>query len=133
PYCYCPADAHRSTSALPYKTNFVGIAGIGKDAALLPITDKRAGVFGYDRFTRTADIRDGTSVTMMVAETALDTGPWLAGGPPSVRGLNPNVLPYIGKNRQFGGLHHGCVMVLFADGSVRFLKEGIDLSTFEAF
>ncbi|MES2793174.1 MAG: DUF1559 domain-containing protein, partial [Planctomycetota bacterium] len=30
-------------------TNYVGIAGLGKDAATLPLTDKRVGMFGYDR------------------------------------------------------------------------------------
>jgi len=51
-------------------THFVGIAGIGKDAATLKVTDKNAGVFGYNRRTRFRDILDGISNTVMVTEAS---------------------------------------------------------------
>src|SRR5690606_11793668 len=49
-------------------THYVGMAGIGKDAPTLPVTDKKAGVFGYNRTTRFRDIRDGLSNTIGIAE-----------------------------------------------------------------
>jgi prepilin-type processing-associated H-X9-DG protein len=78
------------------------------------------------------DIKDGTGATLAVIETASANGPWTAGGPPTVRGLDPGRQPYLGRGRQFGGTHPGGAMALFADGSVRFLRESIDPKTFEA-
>ena len=43
-------------------THFIGIAGVGLDAAVSPgdpATAKKIGIFGYDRETKTADIKDG--------------------------------------------------------------------------
>ncbi len=68
---------------------------------------------------------------MMVIETAKDNGPWAAGGPSTVRGLDPTQ-PYIGSGRQFGGLHSGGAMAAFADGSVRLSSDRISPATFEA-
>jgi prepilin-type processing-associated H-X9-DG protein len=69
---------------------------------------------------------------MAVAETGRALGPWTAGGPPTIRGLDPSDRPYIGQDRQFGGTHPGGSMVLFVDGSVRFVKSSIDPRVFEA-
>ncbi|MDB5351526.1 MAG: hypothetical protein JWN86_2773 [Planctomycetota bacterium] len=68
----------------------------------------------------------------MVVETTRDVGPWTAGGLASVRGLNPSQPPYLGPKGQFGGNHQGGSMVLFADGSVKFIKETVDRRIFEA-
>ena len=68
---------------------------------------------------------------MMVIETAKDNGPWIAGGPSTVRGLDLSGLPYLGRNGQFGGTHRGGANVLFADGSVRFIHESIHPQVFE--
>ena len=48
-------------------SHYVGIAGLGTDAATLPLDDKRAGVFGYDRVVRMVDIEDGTANTLAVS------------------------------------------------------------------
>ena len=56
---------------------------------------------------------------MMVLETAYENGPWLAGGFPTVRGLDPDVEYYCGRGRPFGGIHSGIVNILYVDGSVR--------------
>jgi hypothetical protein len=113
-------------------TAYIGIAGVGKDAASYPAGDPRAGVFGYGRVTRLQDIKDGTSSTMVVVETSETRSPWTSGGPATVRGLDPSRQPYIGRGRQFGGLHRGGVTVLLADGSTRFVSETIDPKVFEA-
>lgn len=116
----------------PAEIHYVGIAGVGRDSPALPKEHPRAGVFGYDRQTRLEDIKDGAAATMMVAETALAVGPWIAGGPATVRGLDPDRKPYLGMGKQFGGRHNGGAMVLFADGSVRFVLDSIAPSAFEA-
>ena len=125
----CPANVKGADSGV---TNFVGIAGIGSDSPTLPTGHPRAGVFGFDRQTSVADIKDGLASTMMLAETADGIGPWIAGGETTVRGLDLDRRPYIGRGRQFGGLHPGGAMIAFADGSVRFLRESIDPTVFEA-
>ena len=116
----------------PAEIHYVGIAGVGRESPTLPKEHPKAGVFGYDRQTRMEDIKDGAADTMMVAETALAIGPWIAGGPATVRGLDPDRKPYAGKGRQFGGNHSGGTMVLFVDGSVRFVRDSIAPSVFEA-
>src|SRR5262245_10039309 len=46
-------------------THVVGMAGLGADAATLSDKDSRRGIFGYDRATAIADIKDGTSSTLL--------------------------------------------------------------------
>lgn len=132
PLLTCPAAAGAADEHMPGWTWYVGVAGVGRDAPELRDGHPRAGVFGYDRRARVADIRDGVSTTLMLAETASANGPWTAGGPATVRGLDPDRQPYIGRGRQFGGTHRGGLNVAFADGSVRFLGESIDPMVFEA-
>jgi prepilin-type processing-associated H-X9-DG protein len=134
----CPANPSRAPDGQPGLTHYVGIAGIGPDAASRPlhIDDKRTidptiGYFGYDRILHREDIKDGLSTTMMVLETRLNNGPWTAGGYPTLRGLDPAAQPYIGTDGQFGGTHSGGVNALFADWSVRFLSQSIDPRVFE--
>ena len=93
----------------PLPTTYIGIAGVGIDAPLLPKSDPRAGAFGYDRVTLVADFRDGTTNTMLLAETDQVSGSWLQGGPATQwADLDPWKKPYLGpNNRQFGGLHVG--------------------------
>lgn len=128
----CPAHPHPANPAGACETDYIGIAGIGADAPTLPLDHPRAGVFGYDRQTRPADIKDGSANTMLIAETASGNGPWTRGGPSTVRGLDPARKPYIGPSRQFGGMHRSGVNVVFADGSVRFIREVIEPEIFEA-
>lgn len=64
--------------------------------------------------------------------TTSANGPWAAGGPSTVRGLDPNDQPYIGWTRQFGGVHRSGANVLVADGSVRFFSASISPEVFQA-
>src|SRR5581483_1215751 len=94
-YYQCPGHPQFDPRQSPGVTHYVGMAGVGDDAAFLPGDDRRAGFFGYDRkLTRAAvlapsedqRIKD-TSYKMMVVETTQHNGPWIAGGPPTVRGV----------------------------------------------
>ncbi len=128
----CPAGEPPSPRQGAGATDYVGIAGLGKDAATLPVTHSRTGVFGYDRVTRPADITDGAGHTMMVAEVGAPRGSWTAGGLASVRGLDPQKPPYLGREGQFGRKHREGAMVAFADGSVRLVRRSIDPHIFES-
>jgi prepilin-type processing-associated H-X9-DG protein len=127
----CP-DAPRPPLPAFLPTQYVGIAGVGTDAPFLPKGHPRAGVFGYERQTTLADIKDGAAYTMIVAESGRVRGSWLAGGPATVRGLDTAELPYIGPGRQLGGIHPSGMYVAFADGSVRFVSDSINPSVLEA-
>ncbi len=126
----CPSRRHRDPPALPGVTTYVGLAGVDPDAVLLPKTNPRAGFFGYDRVLSRDDVRAGISYTTMAAETDRDLGPWVAGGPPTVRGLAPAETTYLGPGRPFGGLHAGGANVLWADAHVDFVIDSVPPSTF---
>lgn len=111
-------------------TNYVGIAGIGKDAATLPLNDKNVGFFGYDRVVKFRDVTDGTSNTMMVTDSSKDFGPWSQGGTATIRALTTK--PYINGPDGIGSPHAGIINVLMGDGSVRSVRQDIDPKIFEA-
>jgi hypothetical protein len=110
-------------------TEYVGMAGVGADGPMLPVTSPRAGVFAYDRVTRLDDIKDGTSNTIAISECNKDLGSWAAGGRATIRSLTKK--PYIDGSDGLGGHPEGCLMG-FADGSVRFISKSIDAQTLEA-
>ncbi|MDY3552046.1 DUF1559 domain-containing protein [Gemmata sp. JC717] len=124
-------------------THYVGVAGVGADAAELPPEHPRAGVFGYDRRTSLKDgFPDGTSNTLLLIETANEPGHWAFGGRATVRAFEPGAAPYIGPGRPFGGFHNGgpvltgerlhtCTAAL-ADGSVRSLTRATAPEVLEA-
>jgi prepilin-type processing-associated H-X9-DG protein len=128
----CPTFVRAFSANGPGLTSYVGIAGVGLDAAGLPLTDPRAGFFGYERVLTRPDISAGISTTMIAVETTRDNGPWLAGGTPTVRGLDPNCEHYLGLGQPLGGLHRDGVNILWADGSVRFLNDRIEPDDFRA-
>ena len=125
----------------PYLASYVGMAGVGADAPWLPLTDSRIGYFGYQRRITFKDITDGTSNTMVVIETGFKNGPWTAGGPPTVRGIDGDDMPYIGEGKQFGIKHRSdkffrsnpwLALVAMGDGSCRSVNESIRPETFRA-
>jgi prepilin-type processing-associated H-X9-DG protein len=132
PAYFCPALVRPDPLRQPGLTTYVGLAGVGPDAARLPKQDRRAGVFGYDRVITRQDVTAGISFTMMVAETTRDLGPWAAGGPPTVRGLAPDETHYVGVGRPFGGLHPDGANVLWVDTSVRLVKSAVAPEVFRA-
>ena len=104
-------------------SHYVGVAGVGADAAELPKSHPRAGVFGYDRRTTREDIKDGTSNTLLVVGVQ-DQPPAWASGTGSVRGLTAE--PYLGGPDQLGTGQADGMLVLMADGSVKFLSQATD-------
>jgi hypothetical protein len=139
-------------------TQFVGLAGVGTDAAELPLTPlaahlvskalvggaaslrrpvhPRAGCFRYDAPTPLALVRenDGLSHTALFAETATDLGPWIRGGSATVRGLDvaDGAKPFLGTGGQFGGNYDGLAGFGFADGSARFIRTDADPAVLKA-
>jgi hypothetical protein len=112
------------------QTHYVGMAGIGEDAANLKVDEQGAGVFGYNRQTRMRDITDGTSNTIAIMEASNDFGPWAQGGRSTIRGLTEE--PYINGPDGIGGSWVGGAQGALADGSVRFISENIDPDVFKA-
>ena len=132
PLFHCPADLTHDPRITPGLTDYVGLAGVGADAADLKSGDPGAGVFGYDRTVRSDDLTAGTTHTLLAAETTRDNGPWTAGGPPTLRGVDPDDGAPIGPGRAFGGLHPGGLNVLWADGSAGFMEDTVSPRFFTA-
>jgi prepilin-type N-terminal cleavage/methylation domain-containing protein len=86
-------------------TNYVGVAGVGADAAERPAGAAGVGIFGYDRTPKSADVKDGLANTMLLIETGYEVGPWLRGGPTTVRPIDPNAGQLTGDGLPFGGTH----------------------------
>jgi len=108
--------------------DYIGVAGIGIDAASLDNDDPKAGIFGYDRKTRIRDITDGTSHTMMVSDSQ-EPQPWMRGRR-TIRGFSAE--PYVNGPDGFGSPHSGGMHILMADGSVQFISEFVDPTIIEA-
>ncbi len=139
----CPSWENMPVQAPAGLTSYVGLAGIGLDAAALPLADPNAGFFGYDRVTTIADLRfkgggddpegaTGSSYILITTETLLANGPWGQGGPSTCRGLAPDVTNPIGRGCPFGGLHQGGANALRADGAVHFESADIDPEVFRS-
>jgi hypothetical protein len=116
---------NRVTGAGNYPTtHFAGVAGVGADAADLPKSHPRAGIFGNARSTRIEDIRDGASNTLMVVGVTGDLGSWAAAGTPTVRALTRE--PYVNGPDGIGTGSPDRMIVLKADGSTQELSAKTD-------
>jgi uncharacterized protein (TIGR03067 family) len=117
-------------------THFVGMAGIGLDAAEYraddPATAKLRGVFGYDRETTKKEITDGLDQTIVLIQVPPQPkSPWIAGGGSTVRGVSEDrdcVKPFVSTE------YHGQpgTFAIMADGKVRFIPATIKPETFRA-
>lgn len=134
----CPANLARGEK---YRlAHYVGITGVGKDAAWLPLGDAKDGFFGYERNITNESIEDGTSTTIMVAETGRDNGPWLQGGFATTRGIDRGEPGYLGEDGQFLSFHRSAswfgfrsyTHVAMADASVRTLSNRVSDDVFES-
>ena len=138
---YYPQDSWRAHHVLAEGTslggtNYAGLAGIGLDAARYDPNDtemaKKVGVVGYDWGSKTEEIKDGTSNTIFMIQTAPGIGrAWIAGGGSTILGVDDNndpMKPFVHKTPTGARGTN----VLMADGSVRWLKEGTDPKLFKA-
>ncbi len=98
-------------------SHFVGISGVGEDAASLPLTDKRSGMFGFHRRVQRSDVKDGLSNTMMVSGVSSQIGHWATAGSPTMRALTK--APYVNGPDGLSTGDNESMQVLMADGSVR--------------
>jgi len=129
----------------PGPAQIVGLSGLGTDSATLALTGPtplpgqapgaipliappRAGCFRYDAVTPFPAITDGLSQTILFGDVSENLGPWLQGGPSTVRGLDdgPNAARPIGSGGQFGGNHREGALFGFADHSVRIFTDRTD-------
>lgn len=110
-------------------TNYVGVAGLGADAASLEPADPRAGMFNVRHRVLLKDVKDGLSQTIAIMGVTGRLGPWAAGGDATVRPLTAQ--PYRGGPDHFGSGMNGGMFVGMADGSVRFIADDVDLRVME--
>lgn len=129
----CPGRPALVEPGLFSPTQYVGIAGLGADAASLEYVppgpaSPNAGCFHYDSPTPFSAITDGLSQTLLLGEHGNDLGPWLRGGPATLRGIDnrPSAKPLIGPAAQFGGNHPVSANWAMADGSVRAITPQIE-------
>jgi hypothetical protein len=117
-------------------THFVGIAGVGNDAAYYSDKDasvaNKLGVFGYERVTRKEDLKDVADKTILLIQAPLThKAPWVSGGGATIRGVSEDidsfkpfiVAEYNGKKGAFA---------IMCDGKVRFIQETITPEQFRA-
>lgn len=119
-------------------THYVGISGIGIDAAEFNRTDMalvgKLGVFGYEGSATLEQIKNGRGQqnTILLIQVRADgpegLTPWIAGGGSTVRGVpeKNSFEPFVGKHGNLEGTY-----VAMADGSVRFIKKGIKDEDFQ--
>jgi uncharacterized protein (TIGR03067 family) len=129
-------------------THFVGVSGLGLDAAeYVPgnsETDKKRGVFGWDRVTRLAEIKNPDKTIVLLLVRGEHKAPWLAGGGATVRAVSDDdedgkpIAPFVcttfpskpGVESKFDG-KRGTIAIM-ADGKVRFIPEDLPTATFRA-
>jgi Protein of unknown function (DUF1559) len=115
-------------------THFIGLSGLDVDAADLldtPENAKRLGIFGYERSTKVADIKDGLDKTIFMIQVQSNIArPWIRGGGATVMGVSmtDSFKPFrvMQPDGEFGA------HAIMCDGTVRFLKTNIPDELFRA-
>jgi hypothetical protein len=115
-------------------THFVGLSGIGVNAAELPDTPenaKRLGIFGYERETAISAVTDGLDKTIFMIQVDSNIArPWIRGGGATVQGVTEKDCFKPFRVRQ-ANLDYGAYAIM-CDGSIRFIKTGIPDELFKA-
>ena len=129
-------------------THYVGIAGVGLDAAAYkrgdPATKHKQGVLSYDGSATLDEIREGRGLanTILMIQVPHDgvTGvsPWIAGGGATLRGVpeKKSIAPFIlttdKNNKPIQQDKKNGTYVLMTDGSVRFIDQSVSDDVFKA-
>jgi hypothetical protein len=123
------------------RTQFVGVAGVGLDAAEYSASDpavaKKLGIFGYERQTKLDDIKDGRKSTIAVLQVPLDyKRPWIAGGGATVQAVpeSKSIEPFVCTQYDVKGDGNKVwgTFAIMADGAVRFIPATISDDAFKA-
>jgi len=155
----CPSDPNSGSGV--NNLNYFGVQGGGEDPVCSTQSDNRVfytnGILHHNSKTAIRDITDGTSNTLLLAESKYGLNPssrgdgihagWAAGTKLDTSAnpytlvaarLQINSIPgHAGDHdtinefsQLFGSFHIGGCHVTLADGSVRFLSENIDIDTY---
>jgi prepilin-type processing-associated H-X9-DG protein len=111
PVFRCPRDS----GALPDAPSYMVIVG-------------REGIFEGEKANRMADIRDGTSNTILVVEVAGATSHWMAPVDLNAEAIHQPINA-AGDGTGISSNHPGGANVAMADGSVRLLSDSLPLET----
>lgn len=111
-------------------THFVGMAGVGLDAATYPRDHPDAGIFSYDYRTSLADVSNKSKTIFMIQVPPGFHSPWIAGGGSTIRGVpqTKSVQPFLSLNDK----HERTTTVVMADGSVKTISGKISDEVFKA-
>ncbi|MCE9531109.1 MAG: DUF1559 domain-containing protein [Planctomycetes bacterium] len=127
PVLLCPTQRPGPGAYQAEVTSYLGNGGLGANTPNLSIEEagRNAGAFRYDFRTPLEMIRngDGQSHTISIVESAHDLGPWLRGGPATIRCLDVDQSAYLGVKLPYGGCHRDKGNFAFADGSVHVLTD----------
>jgi hypothetical protein len=139
---YPAASRYATYPGLPLDvgaTHFVGIAGIGSDAADYDANGTqmagKRGILGYERSLALEKVKAGRGLsnTILLIEVPPNgpagVTPWLAGGGSTLRGVpeQKSIQPFVYTHGNKRGTY-----VAMADGSVRFVTENISDAAFQA-
>ncbi len=142
-----PASFYVARPDLPLElaaTHFVGIAGVGLDAADYdpadPAVVTKRGVMSYDKGMALDEVRQGHGLgnTILMIQVPPDglTGPtpWIAGGGSTLRGVpdKNSVAPFVFSSAGKDAKTRRGTYALMADGSVRFIDQNVSDEVFKA-
>jgi len=129
-------------------THFVGIAGVGLDAASYkrgdPATKHKQGILGYDDSAKLSDViagRGQANTILMIQvphDGATGVSPWIAGGGATLRGVpeKNSIAPFVLSTDRNGKLishdNKRGTFALMSDGSVRFIDQNVSDEVFKA-
>jgi hypothetical protein len=129
-------------------THYVGVAGIGLDAASYsrndPATAHKRGIFSYDGSASLDEIQKGRGLSNTIAiiqiphDGVTGVSPWIAGGGATLRGVpeKNSIAPFIlSRDKNDKPIEHQGkrgTFVMMADGSVRFVDQTVSDDVFKA-